>query len=37
MVAYPEKILILTQPIEIATAEGEGAKVLVDHIQQVLR
>ena len=34
---HPKQILLLTQPVKVTTAKWEGAKVLVDCVQQALR
>jgi hypothetical protein len=36
MLTYAQKVLVLTQTVKVTATERKGAKVLVDHIQQVL-
>ena len=33
---YPEEVLLLAQSVKITSAERQSAKVLVDHVQEVL-
>lgn len=36
-VVQSQKILFLAKPVEVPTAEWQGAKVLGNHVQEVLR